>query len=320
MSENTTNSTIVEIIIIVLSLVIIFIFISYLDLGGDTKKEICHNSVVLSSTTAGIGHLNCEVYKLCISGGDDCTGDFDKEIKVDLTKKNKEFTDQVWKIIADEMADCWSVYGEGKIDYTGLKETKTQAIENWILETEAYSCGVCSTIKFSEKVARELNVQFSAGQIGIRNYYLDDSKGLYQYLSDNYYATNKKYSIFLYGTTGVDNIKNLMWREGIGGFTLVGGINPSSTFLENFLILTGMSAKIHLPTQFIEENRLKEALVTRDPSEIEHAKQFYLEKIKKGIESVLPDVLANGINSNLPNWDKNTLTLPVCRGGFISRG
>jgi len=138
-----TTKQIITIIILIVSFAVILYFIFRLNPTETTNKEICHNSVVLRSKSLGLGgSLDCKTNYLCISGGSDCEGIVaDSTIKVDVENKNK-----IFKIIADEMADCWWMFGEGELDYVDSGAfSKTTA------------CALCTVIEFDEKIQEEYN-------------------------------------------------------------------------------------------------------------------------------------------------------------------
>jgi hypothetical protein len=133
-----TTKQLVSIIILIVSFVVILFLIMRLDLGETSVKEICHNSVVLKAKNpaGGLtgGDFDCKTSYVCISGGEDCE-DFvyDVKLKVDVEKKN-----EILKILAEEMADCWWMFGEGELNLGGASR-KNQ-------------CAICSQIKFDKKL------------------------------------------------------------------------------------------------------------------------------------------------------------------------
>jgi len=137
-----TTQQIVFLIILILSFAIILFFIFRLDFASTSNKEICYNSVVLfeKSKISGeidlFGKLDCRTNYLCISQGEKCK-DFsaDSSAKV-LTKE------ELFKTLADGMSDCWWMFGEGKIDFTGLTDLKSQ-------------CAICSIVKFGDKLSEK---------------------------------------------------------------------------------------------------------------------------------------------------------------------
>jgi hypothetical protein len=138
-----TTQQIVLLIILVTSFSIILFFFFKLNLGETTNKQICHNSVILKGkSVAGFGSLDCRTNYLCISGGEECEGINPTET-VEVNPDNKE---EIMESIASEMADCWWMFGEGKVDYVGTKEKA--------LGTNV--CAACSIIKFDKTIQDSL--------------------------------------------------------------------------------------------------------------------------------------------------------------------
>jgi len=164
-----TTKQLVTIIILIVSFVIILFLIFRLNLGETTDKEICHNSVVLKSKTVGISEpLDCKTNYLCISGGEDC-----KEIptttKVKVDPENKE---EVMKAIAEEMADCWYMFGEGEINY-GEKGGLS------------IKYALCSSIEFDDKVQEEFStIAYSEFYDYLEKTKKDSSESYLKYLYD----------------------------------------------------------------------------------------------------------------------------------------
>jgi len=153
-----TTQQIITLIILIVSFAIILIFIFRLNLGGEaTNKEICHNSVLMKSKQSFGGALDCRTSYVCISGGEKCE-DFSatETVKVDLNKKdqngNSLAKDEVMKAIAKEMADCWWMFGEGKVDYVD------KSIWDKIIGVFKGDkvCALCSRIKFSNDIKTEV--------------------------------------------------------------------------------------------------------------------------------------------------------------------
>ncbi|RLG10456.1 hypothetical protein DRN69_08995 [Candidatus Pacearchaeota archaeon] len=136
-----TTQQLVMIIILIISFVVILFLIFRLNLGETSNKEICHNSVILKSKGKGlVGDLDCKTNYVCISGGGKCEGINPTEtIKVNF--ENKE---EIMKAIADEMADCWWMFGEGELGYIGV-------FEGGLVRRKTV-CAICSIIKFDEKI------------------------------------------------------------------------------------------------------------------------------------------------------------------------
>lgn len=133
----------VVIIILVISFAIILLFLWRLNPGEETDKQICRESVLLRSQEIfKKGNLDCHTNYVCISGGDECKS-FNPSTTIKVDGTNKE---EITEAIAKEMADCWWMFGEGKVDYSGEIEI------NGIIET-IKGCGICSVIKFDEKIS-----------------------------------------------------------------------------------------------------------------------------------------------------------------------
>ncbi|HLA23444.1 MAG TPA: hypothetical protein VJZ93_02830 [Candidatus Nanoarchaeia archaeon] len=130
-----TTQQIVVITILVASFAVLLFFLIRLNLGEETQKEICHNSVILKgkgSTISGSGTLDCKTNYVCISSSDNgVCKDF---VSTEIKKVSQENKNETLKTIADEMAGCWWMFGEGKIDYSGAKVSR--------------ACTICSVIGF----------------------------------------------------------------------------------------------------------------------------------------------------------------------------
>ena len=187
-----TTQQIVMLIILITSFAVILFFFFRLNLGETSNKEICHNSVVLKGkSVAGFGSLDCRTNYVCISGGGECEGinpTETKEInlidseKAEDVKKNKE---KIMKAIADEMADCWWMFGEGNVNYLGL-EDKSVWPKN--------SCAVCSTIVFDNKILDKYNdIKY---------------KEFYEYLNAAKKDSSQTYFNYLYNSNNINNFQN----------------------------------------------------------------------------------------------------------------
>lgn len=144
-----TTQQIVLLIILIISFVVILFLLWKMNLGEETKKDICHNSVVLISKGKGlVGQLDCKTNYICISGGGECEEfSYDSKIKINMNSNNpeKEIIDAIQK----EISDCWWMFGEGKIDYTG------------VIEYNDYRCAICDTIKFDKTIQEKYTqIQF----------------------------------------------------------------------------------------------------------------------------------------------------------------
>ena len=223
-----TTAQLVGLLVLIASFVILLILFFRLNLGEESNKEICHNSVLLKDKTGGfVGSLDCRTNYVCISGGDDCEDSFSSKVNVDPSNK-----DEIMKAIADEEVGCWWQFGEGKVNnYAGGVGD--------IAPTKVY-CAVCSVIQFDKKVQEEVS------KITYPEYYSylsrtekGDSQTYLQYLfktsdpsslrinehfgvvdiNSDFFATKEKYSII----TGIDsNANNNNVDEGVLDNDLLG--------------------------------------------------------------------------------------------------
>ena len=145
--ELTTQQLVVIIILIISFVVILFLFFR-LNLGGETNKDICHNSVVMAGKTK-TGSLDCKTTYVCISGGGDC------EEFVATTTVDAKTEEDIVKIIQKEIKDCDWMFGEGKINYL-----KGIPIVKFDIPTLTHHCAICSSIKFDEKL-KDQNINFN---------------------------------------------------------------------------------------------------------------------------------------------------------------
>ena len=167
-----TTTQLVTIIILIVSFIIILFLIFRLNPGEQTNKEICHNSVVLRAKSAVFaGPLDCRTNYLCISGGDDCSFVSASKIEVDLNKNDAE--DKIKEFLAKEMADCWYMFGEGKVSYEGG------------FTERSVHCAVCSIVEFDEKIQEKFpKITYSELYDYLRKTKRENSQTYLKYLYD----------------------------------------------------------------------------------------------------------------------------------------
>lgn len=165
-----TTKQLVVIIILIVSFIIVLFLLFRLNLGETSSKEICHNSVLLKKKSGILaGPLDCRTNYLCISKGGACD-EISATSTVKVTTKN-----ETMKAIADEMAACWWMFGEGKINYVGEELSGKVA------------CALCSVIDFDEE---------SEGSIS----YLE----FFNYLKTTSKSSSQTYLQYLYSTNSFD--------------------------------------------------------------------------------------------------------------------
>lgn len=200
-----TTAQIVTIIVLIVSFIVILYFFFRLNLGATTNSEICHNSVVLQAKSAKlISGLQCKTDFVCISGGGTCENlNPTITLKVDPQKQS-----ETMKALADQMANCWWQFGEGKLDYLGLK------LGEKIIGGSG--CGVCSIVGFDNKVN---SVSY---------------KDFIDYLAITPKDSSQTYLQYLYGVSDVHGLLN---EPGVLDFYNSGTISSA----DQFSIITGES-------------------------------------------------------------------------------
>jgi hypothetical protein len=152
------SKILVSIIILLIGFFIVALFFYNIPWEDEIDKEACHTSVIarmsipdsLINSAKDLVPLNCKTKKICITdknfGKGNCENNFGKDfITLRLDEKDKE--NQIKSFLAQEIAECWNIMGEGKgrlfrddsyfeevtcvvysiidFDDTVLKETKT---------------------------------------------------------------------------------------------------------------------------------------------------------------------------------------------------
>jgi len=186
--ELTTQQIITFIFLLAGFLTILF-FLFRLDPGGETEKEICHNSVVMRGSplvpTEAVP-LKCSRNYVCISQDRSC----EKMTKPELIKIKTE--EEVYDVLAEKMADCWWMFGEGEINYV----TATMTKNNY--------CSICSQVFFDDSLNGIKNESgmpaFPDGKISKDTFY--------KYLSEKTMPDKGiTYSEYLLETNDVDKLK-----------------------------------------------------------------------------------------------------------------
>ncbi len=224
-----TTAQIVTIIVLIVSFIVILYFFFRLNLGATTNSEICHNSVVLQAKSAKIvGGLQCKTDYVCISGGGIC-----ENINPTITTQvNPESKEEIMKAIADQMANCWWMFGEGKLDYLGLSTDNI--------------CAICSIVGFDQEISGTNQITYSE---------------LYNYLADTMKDNTQTYLNYFYGAgdaSALDQSQNPILKNLAG-----------SNILDNekYAVITGESKDIfslhngkYLPPVFVRISEVSKYL------------------------------------------------------------
>ena len=194
-----TTQQIILLIVVIISFVVILYFLFRLNIAGSSEKEICHNSVVMRGNpvlSKGDISLNCQRTYICLTKDGSCDAMTNPDIK-----KVGDDPDETYKVLADEMADCWWMFGEGKVDYL-----RDKALDR-------NYCSTCTQIAFDESM-NEIE-EFNSGKIS--------KDELYDYLARTQMSENQEtYAEYLFGSNNITGLKHQMLLEtGIGTFGFI---------------------------------------------------------------------------------------------------
>ncbi len=174
MEKRGQTMLIVTIIILIVSFIVILYVLYRLNLGSTSNSQICQSSVVLESKSASlVGYLNCKTDYVCISGGGTCAN-MNPTVTVNVDANDPS---QIMKAIADQMSNCWWMFGEGKLTY-GTRGPFGSS-----------GCALCSVVEFDNTIL--------AKNYGIS--YLD----FYNYLNSTLKDSTQTYLNYLYGVSDV---------------------------------------------------------------------------------------------------------------------
>ena len=174
-----STQQIVMIIILITSFAVILFFLFRLGIGEKSEEQLCRNSVLQKASVFTDAPLQCYREYVCITKDGSC------EELIKPEKIKVKTLDEVYVALANEMADCWWMFGEGKVEYVGKDLTKNNY------------CSICSQIYFDDSLE---NLE------GIENKKISKDE-LYDYLTKNEYSKDKTYSQYLLGTNDLSIFK-----------------------------------------------------------------------------------------------------------------
>ena len=177
-----TTQQIVILIVMIASFAVILFFLLKLDLGQKSEKEICHNSVVTRGNSAlpsGTYPLNCKRSYVCITADGTC-----EDMLYPIEKKVKT-KNETYQVLAEELADCWWVFGEGEVNYVGKESIPKR------------HCSICSQVVFDNSV---IDKNLFGGQSSFAR------EELYDYLEKTEYVEGQSYLNYLKKVNKVSEI------------------------------------------------------------------------------------------------------------------
>lgn len=211
-----STEQIVLIIILIVSFIIILYFLYQMYSENESEKDICRNSVMMrgtSSISSDALPLKCSRSYICITKNGDCIG----MVKPDKRKVKTE--EEIYETLAKEMADCWWMLGEGKVDYVG-KDKFTK--DNY--------CSICSQILFDKSLD---DIDGINGKIS--------KDKLYDYMAKTkMQSQNITYAQYLLGTNDLEKIKSEVAKN-----QSVSQVSFGEIYLgRNYYLITGITSEV----------------------------------------------------------------------------
>ena len=271
-----STQQIVLLIILIASFIIILLFLFRLNPGEELDKETCHQSVVLRGSKAlpsnGIP-LKCGTRYLCITEDGTC----ESLTKPDVERVKTE--EDVYNILAEEMADCWWMFGEGEVDYVGKDIFQnlycsicTQfVLDDSLKKIPAFKSGTVSEKEFYRYLENkevpnkgvsylEYITKISDGQ-ALESFLSSENAGFKEYnLGDQYYVFMGIYSkistvtwITLGAAAGVVLVVALPVGIGLASVVLLGGAGGAAGYYAGTTV-EGFSGKSYLTPTIIRAN------------------------------------------------------------------
>jgi hypothetical protein len=215
-----STEQIVLLIILLVSFIIILFLLFGLNLGKESDSEICHNSVAMRGASPAVKDsvpLKCSRTYVCLTKDGSCEKMTKPEIKKVTTKE------EVYHVLAEEMANCWWMFGEGKVDYIG---------KDFFIRDNY--CSICSQIAFDNSL-KDIE--------GVGTTISKDE--LYTYLSKTPMPNSEiNYAEYLFGTNAIDNLKKQTFTGEDGSKTTpktFGTINPD----KQYFVIMGITSEVN---------------------------------------------------------------------------
>jgi len=168
-----STSFIVGVILVLMGLAILLFFYYQLAWTGEVNREVCHQSVIYRATLPSIAKgyvpLKCPTQKICLTGkilGKGECEEFKNEenyITTVRVSNSEKGLNEIQKVYAEEILNCWSMMGEGKVSLY------SEGTGTYLGFGEVYpSCVICSRIAIDEASLDEVNFL----NMGLENYML----------------------------------------------------------------------------------------------------------------------------------------------------
>ena len=145
-----TSKTLVTTLIVIIGFVIVVLVYSVINWTGTVDREVCHQSVVYRGTLPSTFNakdyvpLKCKTEKICITSGlfaGKCDEYENAKGVTTIKVSNKK---DIEKIITQNIVDCWSMMGEGKLSLFSKWK------EKYGIGGVYPSCVICNRIAFDK--------------------------------------------------------------------------------------------------------------------------------------------------------------------------
>src|SRR3989344_2415783 len=246
--KGTLSATmIVGIILLVIGFGILLIFMYNFYWVQDIDRTVCHESAIYKATLPDILDvkeyipLKCHTRKVCIGQKSAWVPGFLKKAKCDDEFKGEKYTNvwvssnedkrekQINQFLAREMAECWEMLGEGKIQL--FKREFARDEESGLPTWETKRCVICTRISFDEELKKELGEIKGLGDYLIRHKVPNSDESYWEFLSsgmdsEGYTLENDKYSLVQKAVVFIEHDKTdaIKWLLGFGTGAAGGGI------------------------------------------------------------------------------------------------
>ena len=158
--EEPVSGAVITVIVLILGFAIVLSYFLFANFTGRVDKEACHQSVIVRATLPSVASsyapLKCQTDKICITSG--FFGGKCKEFanSTGVTNIKVKDTTQVEKVITENMVDCWSMMGQGKVSIFSQ-----YFADRYGIGSVYPSCVVCTRIAFDKQSLEKSGIDLS---------------------------------------------------------------------------------------------------------------------------------------------------------------
>lgn len=215
-----TTQQIVLLIILLVSFIVILFLLFRLNIGKQSDSEICHNSVTMRANpiSKDAVPLKCSRTYVCITKEGGCEGMTKPDVKKVKT------AEELYGVLAEEMANCWWMFGEGKVNYV----TNTMTKNNY--------CSICNQILFDSSLkdikGKDGKNVFTDGKIS--------KDAFYDYLSKTKTSSNITYAQYFFRTSDMNRLKSELSKQTKGPVSF-----GTITIGKQYFVVMGITSEIN---------------------------------------------------------------------------